>query len=111
MMGIDIDSLRIISVVGSISAIFLYLYRILCLVNLMQSTSEKLDGFNRAIYAALILFIPLGIGAWLYDYVVNGVKVAALFLFPFLIVVTTFAYGMFIIVPHGTKFNFDFIAW
>jgi hypothetical protein len=111
IMGIDVESLRLITIVGTIAAIFLYVYRITCLVGLMQSSSEKLDGFNRAIYAGLILFVPLGIGAWIYDYVVNNKKVTPLFLFPFLIVVTVFVQGMVIAAPHFTKFNFDYMGW
>lgn len=111
MTGLDLESLRIITIVGTVAALFLYLYRIACLVNLMQSSSEKLDGYNRAIYAGLILFVPLGIGAWIYDYVVNSKKVSPLFLFPFLVIVTTFVQGMIIVIPHGTQFNFDYIGW
>jgi hypothetical protein len=111
MMGIDVESLRLLTIMGTGAALFLYLYRITCLLNLMQSNSEKLEGFNRAIYAGVILFVPLGIGAWIYDYVVNGKKVAPLFLFPFLIVSSVFVMVMFMSYPHLTTFNFDYMSW
>ena len=111
MMGIDVESLRLLTVMGTIAALFLYLYRIICLLNLMQSTSVKLDGFNRAIYAGIILFVPLGIGGWIYDYVVNGKKIAPLFLFSFLIVSSVFVMVMFMSYPHLSTFNFDYMGW
>ncbi|MGQ8364434.1 hypothetical protein [Glaciecola sp. 1036] len=107
----DLESLRLITIIGSLAAIMLYIYRIVCTVNLMRSDSPKLEGYNRLIYAGLIFIIPLGIGAWIYDFVVNNKKVSPLFLFPFAIVVTTFIQGMIILLPHVNKFNFDYIGW
>ena len=110
-MELDMESLKLITIIGTSSAIVLYIYRILCAIDLMRSESPKVDGMNRLIYAALIFFIPLGIGAWLYDFVVNDKKVSPLFLFPFLIVVTTFVNGMIVLMPHATTFSFDYVGW
>lgn len=107
----DIESLKIITIIGTFAAVVLYIYRILCAVDLMQSTSLKVEGYNKLVYAGLIFFVPLGIGAWIYDFVVNDKKVSPLFLFPFVIVVLTFLQGMYVIWPHATNFNFDFIKW
>jgi hypothetical protein len=111
LMGMGLDSWRTLSAVGMVGAILLYGYRILCLVDLMRLESEKLTGNIRLIYAGLIIFIPLGIGGWLYEYVVKNKTVSPMFLFPFCIVVFTYIYGMSHILPNATQFNFDFIGW
>jgi undecaprenyl pyrophosphate phosphatase UppP len=111
LMGMDFESWRIITVIGTIGAVLLYVYRISCLINLMRSESEKLAGNNRLIYAGLILLIPLGIGAWLYEFIVNEKTVSPLFIFPFCIVVSMFLYGMLHILPNATQFNFDYMGW
>jgi len=98
-MGLDIETLRLSIIVGTCSVVALYIYRIACAVNLMRSTSPKVDGINRLIYAGMIVFIPLGIGAWIYDFVVNEKKISPLFLFPFAIFLTTFLYGMSLTLP------------
>jgi hypothetical protein len=110
-MDLDIESLKLITTIGTSAAVVLYIYRIVCIIDLMRSESPKVEGMNRLIYAALIFFVPLGIGAWLYDFVVNDKKVSPLFLFPFLIVVTTFIQGMIVIMPHATNFNLDYVGW
>lgn len=110
-MGIDVEGLRIATVIGTIAAVFLYIYRIVCLIDMMRSTSQKLAEYNRVIYAGLIVFIPLGIGAWLYDFLVNEKKAPPLFVFSFSIVITTFVYGMSILLPYGNQFNFDYLTW
>ena len=107
----DVESLKLITIVGTSAAVVLYIYRILCAVDLMRSTSSKVEGNNKLIYAGLIFLVPLGIGAWIYDFVVNEKKVPLLFLFPFVIVVFTFLQGMFVIWPHANNFNFDFVKW
>lgn len=107
----DIESLRIFSAIGSVAAVFLYIYRIVCVIGLMRSESPKVEGNNRLIYAGLIFFVPLGIGAWIYDFVVNGKKASPLFWVPFLIAIYAFVQGMFVIMPHATSFKFDFLTW
>lgn len=111
IIGMDLESWRIITVIGTLGAVLLYAYRISCLINLMRSESERLAGNNRLIYAGLILFIPLGIGAWLYDFVVNEKNFSPLFLFPFSIVLAMFVYTMFHLLPVATQFNFDYMKW
>ena len=110
-MGMDLDSWRALTAVGMFSAVLLYGYRVLCLVDLMRRESDKLTGNNKLIYAGLIVLIPLGIGGWLYEFVVKNKTVSPIFLFPFSIVVYTYIYGMFHIWPNATQFNFDYIGW
>lgn len=110
-MEIDFESIRIITIIGSIAAVALYVYRVTCAVDLMRSTSPKVEGIQKLIYAGLIFFVPLGIGAWLYDFVVNKKKASYLFLFPFIIVVASFIAGMLVIWPHFNNFNFDYMGW
>ena len=107
----DLQTMRILVVIGSIAAVILYIYRIRCLVNLMCSNSPKVEGNNKLIYAGLILFIPLGIGGWIYDFVVNKKKVSALFLFPFVTVMYTVIQATLAVLPHATEFNFDYMLW
>ncbi|WP_199609522.1 hypothetical protein [Flocculibacter collagenilyticus] len=111
LMGMDLETWRILTVIGMTGAVFLYIYRITVLVNLMRTKSEQLDGNNRLIYAGLIIFIPLSIGAWLYDYVINKKTVAPMFLFPFSMVIVSFLYAMFTILPNATQFDFDYMGW
>ncbi|MDC8830539.1 hypothetical protein [Alteromonas gilva] len=68
--------------------------------------SEMLAGTNRLMYAGLILFIPLGIGAWLYDFVVNKKNFSPLFVIPFCIVLAMFVYATYYLLPVSTKFSF-----
>jgi hypothetical protein len=110
-MGMDIETLRVVSITGMLGAILLYAYRLMCLVDLMKSDSDLLAGNNRLIYAGLILFIPLGIGGWLYEFVVKAQKASLVFLIPFFITILSFGLGMTEILPHATKFNFDYIGW
>ena len=111
LMGMSMDVWRVITVAGSICAVILYIYRIYCLINLMKKESELLTGNNRLIYAGLIFLIPLGIGAWIYDYVVNQKTASPLFIIPFISIILIFIYSMFHMMPHATNFNFDFMSW
>lgn len=109
--ALDIETLRTVAIYGAVGAILLYGYRILCLIDLMKSDSELLAGNNRLIYAGLILVIPLGIGAWLYEFLVNEKKASPFFVIPFLMTIIPYGIGMLEILPHSTQFNFDFIGW
>jgi len=77
----------------------------------MRSQSEKVLESNRIVYAALIVFLPLGIGGWLYEFVVNEKKYSGLFLYPFGIVFLVFIYSMFYMLPNATQFSMDHLGW
>ena len=111
LLGLDLDSWRVLTVMGTLAALCLYAYRIKCLISLMRAQSEKVLYYNRIVYAALIVFLPLGLGGWIYDYVVNEKKYSRLFLYPFCIVTLVYIYSMFHILPKATQFNFDYISW
>lgn len=112
IMGMDLEALRILSVLGMTGAVLLYAYRVYCLVDLMKSESEKLlTGNNRLIYAGLIVFIPLGIGAWLFEFVVNGKRASAFFIVPFVLVLYALLFSMYELLPIATNFNFNYLGW
>jgi hypothetical protein len=111
IMGMDFSTLRIISIVGMICVVILFAYKIACLVDLMKSESETMKEFDRLVYAGLIVFLPLGIGAWIYEYVTKGKKYSRLFLYPFSIALLTSLYAMVVVMPHATQFNLDYLTW
>ena len=111
MMGLDLDTLRIISAIGMICAGILFVYKIRCLVDLMKSDQASMKEYDRLVYAGLIVFLPLGIGGWLYEFITKSKKYSRLFLYPFSIAALTFAYAMVYMLPKMTQFNFDYLTW
>lgn len=111
LLGLDLDTLRIISAIGMICAVTLFAYKIRCLIDLMKSGEALTKEYDRLVYAGLIVFLPLGIGGWLYEFVTKNKKYSRLFLYPFSIAVLTFVYAMVNMYPKMTQFNFDYLTW
>jgi uncharacterized membrane protein len=111
LVGMDFNTWRFLTGIGTVGALCLYGYKIRCLIDLMKSQSDRVLEYNRIVYAALIVFLPLGIGAWLYDFVVNEKKYSPLFLYPFCVVSLVFIYTMYHVLPNATQFNMDYVGW
>jgi len=111
LMGLDMDVWRVVSALGLLGSGLLLVYRLICLVDLMKVHKETIDSNHKIIYAGLIVFIPLALGAWLYEFVEKNKKVSMLFLVPFLIVIVPTGYAFLHMLPHATNFNFNYLSW
>lgn len=111
LMGLDMDVWRAISALGLFGGGLLYLYRLVCIVDLMKVSEELIETNKKLIYAGLIVFIPLGLGAWIYEFVEKNKKCSPLFLIPFLIVIIPTGYAFLHMLPRATNFDFKYLNW
>lgn len=110
-MGMDIAFWRLLTGIGAFCVVLLYMYRVLCLVSLMKLDSAALPDNSRLVYAGLIVFLPLGIGGWIYDFVVNKRTMPLLFVVPFLSVALVAIHSFSYTLLHTNNFNFDFLGF
>ncbi len=109
--GLDLDILRTLTTIGALCAFLLYAYRAYCLVRLLKFYEPNDNSNKQLIYAGLIVFIPLGIGGWIFDYCENDKLFPWLFLVPFVIALGVSAYMFYLIMPVSTSFNMSFLNW
>lgn len=50
-----------------LGGLLLFVYQLYCLFDLMAKNSPVTESSDRVIWALLIVLVPLGIGAWLYQ--------------------------------------------
>lgn len=111
LMGLNMDVWRVISGLGLLGSGLLFLYRLICLIDLMKVSEEVIETNKKLIYAGLIVFVPLGLGAWIYEFVEKDKKYSLMFLIPFLIVIIPTAYAFIHMLPRATNFNFNYLNW
>jgi hypothetical protein len=66
---------------------------------------------EKALDVALVLVLPLGLGAWVYGLGVNRKWVDPLFGVAFGLTVIPSLLVLVLFHPHMTEFNFDFLTW
>ncbi len=110
-IGLETFTLRALMLLGTIGAIFLFFYKLKCLIDLMsnEELAQKTDN-SKLIYAGLITFIPLAAGAFIYEWCVN--KFLSKFYLFGLVLVLVPATIMFVhALPHLTNFDLNFLDW
>ena len=99
-----------LTAVSAIAVGVLYLYRLMTVVHCMRRPAEEFPAtIDRAIWVGLAMFIPLGLGAVLYDIVRRG-RFPLLFIIPFLTVGICSLWVFIPVLQRATKFSFDFMG-
>lgn len=110
--GLDLESWRILIVLGMIGGLMLFIYKIVCLIELMKPTArENLENIEKLIYAGIIFFIPLGIGGFIYQYSVKAKSISNFFVIGFLMAVIPAAILGLAVTMNATSFNLDYLSW
>ena len=111
MLGMDIGTMRAMTVIAGISTLVLYLYRIHSIIHCMgRDPGEFPSQVDRVVWCGLAAFMPLGIGAYLYDLVSRRNPFQLFFLIPFFGVTIPACYMFIKFLPHATNFNFNFLG-
>lgn len=110
-LGMDPEAIRNYWM-GSLACVsVLYLYRIITVIRCMRAPlTEFITPIDRLIWVGLSMFVPLGIGAYLFDVTVKRFYINPFFLIPI-------GYLGFVAIKIGerlitnmTQFKFDFIG-
>lgn len=112
LFGMPLNQMRVLVAVSAFGAVLLFGYKLLRLVQLLQlDRQEQWQHNEKLIYAGLIVLLPLGLGAWVYDYNVRKKRLDPVYAILFLITVVPVVIAMAGILPHATQFGFDFLGW
>jgi len=110
LFGIPITHLRISTAVGMITSVALFVYEVSRFVDCMKHDQDSFKGsYDKLIWAAMIIYLPLGIGGWAYDRVVNHKGCDPKFGIPFTLAIVSIGYTMIKVLPLSTNFNLDFL--
>lgn len=109
--GLDLTTARTLVLVSGIGVMLLYLYRLLTVIHCMsQPVAQFSAAIDRLIWVGLAIFVPLGLGAWVYDVVHRGRFFPLLFIVPFAAVAVCFFWFMIPVWQRATNFKFDFLG-
>ena len=110
-LGLDITTARVLTTICALGVTILYLYRLLTVVHCMRQPAADFPApTDRLIWVALAMFVPLGLGAWVYDHVRRGRSFSLLFVVPFSAVAISFLLFTVPVWQRATKFSFDFLG-
>ena len=112
LAGVDFTTWRILSGVSVSGVALLYVYRFLCLLSLLKNDNAAIRERNdKLIYTVLIVLIPLGLGAFIYEYVANSRSVSKLFYIGFALAVipAVILFSSFMI--HETSLDTAYGSW
>ena len=112
MQDIPLDWIRQLMLVSMFGAILLFFYQLTRLAEIMRRDDAfRAVHHEKALYVAIVLVLPLGLGAWIYDYVVNRKWLDPLFAVALLLTLIPACVVFMHFLPHMTEFNFDFLSW
>ena len=110
-LGLDITTARILTTICAVGVAILYLYRLLTVVHCMRRPPTDFPApTDRLIWVGLAMFVPLGLGAWVYDLVRRGRSFPLLFIIPFATVTGCFLWITIPVWQRATQFSFDFLG-
>lgn len=111
MLGVSLDTMRMLTGVAAICTSALYIYRVYTVVHCMCRHPDDFPSHvDRGVWAILAMIVPLGIGAYLYDIVSRRNPFQLMFLVPFTGVALSFGLVITMIWPRSTNFNFNFLG-
>ncbi len=102
----NMEAMRSVFVFSTLGMILLFLYQVTTFIHLLKNEAllEK-QGYYGLIYTAIILMLPLGIGAAIYDRVVRE-RLSKLFFIGFSISITTLSIVYLKSLKHANHFEF-----
>lgn len=109
--GVELEAVRnywmaTLSCVG-----VLYLYRLITVIRCMRAPlTDFLTPIDRLIWVGLAMFVPLGIGAYLFDVTVKRFYINPLFLVPIGFLCFVAIKVGYPLITNMTHFKFDFLG-
>ena len=111
MLGVSIGTMRMVTIIAALCTLSLYIYRLQSVIHCMRRDADDFPSqVDRVVWSLLSAFMPLGIGAYLYDVVSRKNPLQPLFLIPFAGVVCSIIFMLIKVWPRSTSFSFDFLG-